>query len=57
MKGLYRSSGGTWLAIHSSKERDLVSVADLDIWERLVTNRNSSGMASLAHGADYLATA
>ena len=42
-RGLYRRVERTWLAIHSTVARDLASVAERDMPERLVSVRSPSG--------------
>ena len=53
---LYRRSAPTWLEIHSAEARDLASVADLEMCERLAFRRSSSETSPL-HGAVWLAAA
>ena len=38
--------GSTWLATHSAAARDLASVAERNIWERLASVKSPSGMSS-----------
>ena len=45
-RGLYRRSWQTWLAVHSRVLRNLASVADRVMCERLVSHRHSSGTSS-----------
>ena len=54
-RGLYRRSERTWLVINSAEARDLASVAEGDMCERLASAGSASGRSSTLHGAVRLA--